>query len=135
MRRFLNFLFALVLVLGTGWAELRVESRPEPCSCCETAVPGEPCGCGMPQPSSSQRCGGQQTPASSTLARPAAAPVEVRRTGLHAPREAHPCPGPLAAATRSDRQAVTPRSRTFRPDEGPPDDTSERLAQLSMFRI
>lgn len=133
MRRLLNFLFAMVLVLGTGGAELRVEGSTEACGCCESMLPATPCGCGMPQRSSSQRCGGSQTPGSTALARPADAPVEIRTAEQAVPGEAEPCPAHLVAARDAGRDLERPTGRTFAPGEGPP--LPDRQARLSLFRI
>jgi hypothetical protein len=133
MRRLLNLLFALVLVLGSGGAELRIEGSAEACGCCESMLPTEPCGCGMPQPSSSQRCGGSQTPNPSPLARPAAAPVEVRPAEQATQTEAHPCPAHLVAASDGGRAPERPAGRAFASGEGPP--LPDRQARLSLFRI
>jgi len=135
MRRVLNFLFALVLALGTGGAELREDGPAQPCSCCETTTPAEPCGCGMPQPSSSQRCGGNQAPSSAPLARPPAAPAEIRVAVQGFQSEAKPCPRRLTASPALARAPETPASGTFAPGEGPPLSNAERSAQLSRFRI
>ncbi len=134
MRLFLNFFFALALVLGTGGAELRGEARPQPCGCCETSIPGEPCGCGMPQPSS-QRCGGNQAPASTALVRPATAPVEIPVAGQGIRREAEPCPADLAELPSPGRKLERVPGAAFPPGEGPPDSASRRQALLSLYRI
>jgi hypothetical protein len=132
MRHLLNFVFALVLALGTGGVELRVEGHPEPCGCCETTTPTEPCGCGMPQPSS-RRCGDRQTP-TTALVRPVAPPSEFR-SASRIRTEAEPCPTQLTTRVIGSRLRARPASRTFNPGEGPPLSSPERLAQLSLYRI
>lgn len=136
MRHVLNFIFALVLAFGTGGSELRVESHREPCGCCETASPAEPCGCGMPQQSSSQRCGGSRAPSSVAIARPAAAPIEIRTAGQQAHREAKPFPSDFAAATPGvNREAEPLPTAAFPPGEAPPDAAAKRRSLLSVYRI
>lgn len=132
MRRLLNVLFALALVFGTSGAGLRVERSIEACGCCENMLPAEPCGCGMPQQSSSQRCGGSQAPSSTALARPTEAPVAVHCAEQAAPREALPCPE-YRVAQRSWRDPERAEGRAFTSGEGPP--LTNRQAHLSLFRI
>jgi len=133
MRRLLNFLFALLLVLGTGGAELRIEGSTEACGCCESMLPTTPCGCGMPQQSSSQRCGGSQAPGSAALARPAPPPIQTPPAEQAVAGGAQPCPDPLIATSPHGRIPECPTGRTFASGEGPP--LTDRQARLSLFRI
>jgi hypothetical protein len=133
MRRLLNFFFALVLVVGTGGTEPRV--NPEPCGCCESTKPVEPCGCGMPSQPSPQRCGGKQLPATLAIARPATAPMETLQEGRRTRTEAKPWPTELSTLASSGPKPEAAPSGAFPSSESPPETTAERLALLSIYRI
>jgi hypothetical protein len=135
MRRLLNFFFALVLVVGTGGTEPRVNPEPCGCGCCESTKPVEPCGCGMPSQPSPQRCGGKQLPATLAIARPATAPMETHREGRRTRTEAKPWPTELPTLASSGRDLEAAPSCAFPSGESPPDTTAERLALLSCYRI
>lgn len=136
MRRFLHFLFAIAVVLGTTGAGLRKTLEvPASCGCgCGEAIdPVESsCPCGMPM-RSTQPCGGGTTqglPSStrSVEERAEAAPA-ARRT------EPHPYPVHRVLAFPSEAGILPPDAVTSSPGADPPRRSIDRLAQLSVFRI
>ena len=126
-------LLALMVLFGS--AGLESGAAPKACcSCCETTVPEEPCGCGMPQQSNSQRCGGNQAPASTALAQPKAAISAISQANPDAPGEATPCPARLIMSIGGHEAERLP-AQAFGPQEGPPRSALERQAMLRLFRI
>jgi len=122
----------IVLLGSTG---LESASTPKAaCACCDTTLPEDPCGCGMPQQSNSQRCGGgQQAPTSAIPSQPKATTTPAQ-TNADTATEAKPCPTRLSASANGREPQELP-AQTFGAQEGPPRSPLERQALLRSFRI
>ena len=136
MRRFLSFVFALAVVLGTVGAESRLPAElPHMCDCgCGAVIdPGadSTCPCGMPQ-NSPQPCAGATSQALQAPARPITAPAESAENSR--PAEPSPLPARLASLPAGDDTTSTPLL-TNRSGTDPPRPSQDRQAQLATFRI
>jgi hypothetical protein len=140
VRRLIQVLTLLVMILAGSWPAAYLDGAPEPGSCCAGMAAGQPCPCRMPGRSSGPTapCGQSQPAPLAILVAPLA--------GIQAQRTARPEPQPAPLAIRllglradADPAAGGP-SRLARPGPGwarqradePP---GRRQARLSVFRI
>ena len=132
MRRFIQVLTLLVMILAGSLPAAYLGGAPRPGSCCP-GMTDTSCPCRMPSrsPGPTAPCGMGQSAPVALLAAPSAA-VQTFRTARPEPR---PVPPFLPVGTVADLAAGGP-SRLARPGPGPAwEPACRRQARLSVFRI